>query len=82
MPLAIIDGAHFIISVCLEDTVVLNPFLQDKVKEFATAKQSRFLYQILYNTTAAYQSCLRIINKKREAIEARFSKYTTHSDRI
>lgn len=82
MPLAIILAEKAIVTVCLEDTIVLKPFMIDKVKEFSTAKKSRFLYQILYSSTTVYQNCLRTINKKREAIEARLSKHTKNSDLI
>jgi len=82
MPLAIILAEKAIVTVCLEDTIVLKPFMMDKVKEFSTAKKSRFLYQILYSSTTVYQNCLRTINKKREAIEARLSKHTKNGDLI
>jgi magnesium transporter len=82
MPLAIILAEKAIVTVCLEDTIVLKPFMMDKVKEFSTAKKSRFLYQILYSSTTVYQNCLRTINKKREEIEARLSKNTKNSDLI
>lgn len=82
MPLAIIVHEHLILTVCLEDTAVLKPFMLDKVKEFSTAKKSRFLYQILYSSTTVYQTCLRSINRKREEIEARLSKNTKNSELI
>lgn len=82
MPLAIIVHESVIVTVCLEDTVVLKPFIIDKVKEFSTAKKSRFLYQILYSSTTVYQTCLRSINRKREEIEARLSKNTKNSELI
>ena len=82
MPLAIIVHENVVVTVCLEDTVVLKPFTLDKVKEFSTAKKSRFLYQILYSSTTVYQTCLRSINRKREEIEARLSKNTKNSDLI
>ncbi len=82
MPLAIIVHEKLIVTVCLEDTVVLKPFMTDKVKEFSTAKKSRFLYQILYSSTTVYQTCLRSINRKREEIEARLSKNTKNSELI
>lgn len=82
MPLAIILHDKLILTVCLEDTVVLRPFMVDKVKEFSTAKKSRFLYQILYSSTTVYQNCLRSINRKREEIEARLSKNTKNSELI
>lgn len=82
MPLAIIVHEKVIVTVCLEDTGVLKPFTMDRVKEFSTAKKSRFLYQILYSGTSVYQTCLRSINRKREEIEARLSKNTKNSELI
>ncbi|MDD5937032.1 MAG: magnesium transporter CorA family protein [Clostridiales bacterium] len=82
MPLAIIVHEHVIVTVCLEDTAVLKPFMADRVREFSTAKKSRFLYQILYSSTTVYQTCLRSINRKREEIESRLSKNTKNSELI
>lgn len=82
MPLAIIVHEKVIITVCLEDTVVLKPFMLGRVKDFSTAKKSRFLYQILYSSTSVYQTCLRSINKRREEIEAKLSKNTKNSELI
>lgn len=82
MPLAIIVGEQFFITVCLEDTVVLHPFMLDKIKGFSTAKKSRFLYQILFSSTTVYQACLRTINRKREEIEAKLSRHTKNSELI
>lgn len=82
MPLAIIVAEQVIITVCLEDTSVLRPFMLDKMKGFSTAKKSRFLYQILYSSTTVYQNSLRTINRKREEIESRLNRSTKNSDLI
>ena len=82
IPLAIILTEQFIITVCLEESAVLKPFIDGKVKEFSTAKKTRFIYQILYNNATVYLNCLRLIDLKREEIEEKLSKGTKNSDLI
>ena len=48
IPLGIILTDEEIITVCTEDTPVLQVFLNNRVKEFSTKKKLRFVYQILY----------------------------------
>ena len=48
IPLGIIITADEIVTVCTEDTPVLQAFLNNRVKEFSTKKKLRFVYQILY----------------------------------
>ena len=65
IPLAIILMDKMILTVCLEDTLVLRPFINEKVREFHTFKKTRFVYQILYSNTSAYLHYLRRIDKMR-----------------
>ena len=69
IPLGIILTGEEIITVCTEDTPVLQAFLNNRVKEFSTKKKLRFVYQILYRVSVLYQSDLRIIDKMRTEIE-------------
>lgn len=80
IPLSIILKETMILTVCVEDTLVLKPFSSGRAKEFSTAKRTRFIYQILYSNTSAYLNYLRKIDKSREAIEARLHQGTKNSD--
>lgn len=82
IPLAILLNDNVIITVCLEDTIVLKPFANGKSKEFSTSKRMRFIYQILYSNTSVYLSYLRKIDKRRGEIEAKLHEVTKNSDLI
>ena len=71
IPLGIILTDDEIVTVCTEDTPVLQVFLNNRVKEFSTKKKMRFVYQILYRISVLYQNDLRIIDKMRTEIEER-----------
>ena len=82
IPLGIILTADEIVTVCTEDTPVLQAFLNNRVKEFSTKKKLRFVYQILYRVSVLYQSDLRIIDKMRTEIEERVGDDTEEVDLI
>lgn len=82
VPLGIILTQDVIITVCTEDTPVLQAFVNGRVKEFSTKKRLRFVYQILYRISTLYQSALRIIDKKRTEIEEQIDGDTQDIDLI
>jgi magnesium transporter len=82
VPLGIILTADEIVTVCTEDTPVLQAFLNNRVKEFSTKKKLRFVYQILYRIAVVYQNDLRIIDKMRTEIEERVGDDTEEVDLI
>lgn len=82
IPLGIILTADEIVTVCTEDTPVLQAFLNNRVREFSTKKKLRFVYQILYRISVLYQSDLRIIDKMRTEIEERVGNDTKEEDLI
>lgn len=82
IPLGIILTPENLITVCTEETPILQHFIQRRVREFSTKKKMRFVYQILFRTAALYQSNLRIIDKKRTEIEERVGDNTEDVDLI
>lgn len=82
IPLGIIITSGEIVTVCTEDTPVLQAFLNNRVREFSTKKKLRFVYQILYRIAVLYQSDLRIIDKMRTEIEERVGDDTEEVDLI
>ncbi len=82
IPLGIILTQDIVVTICTEDTPVLQNFIRGRVREFSTKKKLRFVYQILYRTAAIYQSDLRVIDKKRTEIEERVGKNTEDADLI
>ena len=71
IPLGLILADGAIITICSEDTPILNTFIKSHVRYFSTKKRTRFVYQILLNSMTTYQNVLRSVDNRRLAIEAR-----------
>ncbi|MCM3131009.1 MULTISPECIES: magnesium transporter CorA family protein [unclassified Paenibacillus] len=69
VPLGILIMEDYFVTVCLEETAVMNEFLQGKVKHFHTHMRTRFVLQILSSTSLYYLQYLKKINRKMEALE-------------
>ncbi len=82
IPLGIILTQDVIVTICSEETPILNYFEKNLAREFSTKKKLRFVYQILFRAAMQYQSCLRIIDRKRTEIEERIDKETKESDLV
>lgn len=83
IPLGILIVADTIITVCAENTPVLNLFRNNRVRGMSTKKRMRFVYQVLFRTACVYQTYLRIIDKRRSEIEVRITdKMTEDTDLI
>ena len=80
IPLGIILLQNLIITVCTEDTPILYRFVKGRVKGFSTKKKMRFVYQILFHVASLYQADLRILDKKRVAVEERMNGNTESID--
>lgn len=82
IPLGIILKQDIIITICREDTPILQYFINNRVREFSTKKKMRFIYQILFRSAALYQSNLYTIDRKRTEIEERVEGDTQNVDLI
>ncbi len=82
IPLGIVIKQNVIITICREDTPVLDFFVRNRVKEFSTKKKMRFIYQFLLRSANLYQLYLRGIDKKRIQIEERIGDNTKDVDLI
>lgn len=82
IPLGILLRQDVIITVCTEETPVLQYFVERRVREFSTKKKMRFVYQILHRTAILYQNNLRVVDKTRTEIEERISDDTEDIDLI
>jgi magnesium transporter len=76
IPLSIIVTSESVITVCSEDTQILKPFYEGRVKDFHCNMKSRFILQVLYKTASMYLQYLRIIDKKSEWVENKLHKST------
>ncbi len=83
IPLGILLVQDAIITVCSDDTVILNYFSNNRMRGFSTKKKMRFVYQILLRTANLYQALLRAIDKRRSEVEKRVgSEITEDKDLI
>ncbi|EFA23152.1 magnesium transporter CorA family protein [Bifidobacterium gallicum] len=71
IPLSIILTKDLIITVCMQDTPVLHPFMEGTIRGFNTAMRSRFILQILYRNATMYLRYLRIIDRETDKLELR-----------
>ncbi|MED1784134.1 magnesium transporter CorA family protein [Brevibacillus fortis] len=69
VPLGIMVMEDYFLTVCLEETAVMNELVQGKVKNFHTHMRSRFVLQILSSTSFYYLQYLKRINKQMETLE-------------
>lgn len=69
IPLAVILAKDAIITVCLEESSVMNIFTGRRAVGFSTHMKTRFLLQILFQNAQLYMRNLRSINKQSEEIE-------------
>ncbi|TLS48802.1 magnesium transporter CorA family protein [Paenibacillus antri] len=67
--LGILVMEDYFLTVCQQDTAVMNEFIQGKVKNFHTHMRTRFLLQILSHTSLYYLQYLKRINKQMESLE-------------
>lgn len=78
----IITNNNYVITVSPKKTNVLNDFKQDKVKDFRTAKKTRFLIQILLKTASYYLKALKEVNNDIAEKEEVLKKSTQNKDLI
>lgn len=82
LPIGIILTQKAIITVCLNETLVLEPFLKNRVKTFYTFKKSRFILQILYKNASLYLYFLKRIDKQSSIIENELHKSMKNKELI
>lgn len=69
MPMGIIMVEHHVVTVCLKENPILEPFRRNLVKNFFTSKKSRFALQIMQAISVQYLRDLRLLNRKTEEAE-------------
>ncbi len=82
IPLGIIMGPDYIITVCLEETPILTAFMDGRVRDFHTYMKTRFVLQVLYRNASQYLQYLRIIDKKSDAIGENLHKSQRNQELI
>lgn len=74
MPLGVVLTENNVVTVCLEDTAIIEDFWNGRVKTFDSAKKTRFLLQILYLSNTKFLQYLRLIDKSSERLQAALEK--------
>lgn len=64
IPMGIIITEDLFITVCLRKNPILDPFKNNRIKEFYTFKKTRFTFQILFSIAKEFLKDLRNIDKK------------------
>ncbi len=81
IPLAIIVTDNEIVTVCMQDTLLLHPFMEGSVRGFNTYMYTRFILQVLYRNASMYLRYLRIIDLESDKLEAR-SRHSMQNQEI
>lgn len=82
IPLSIILVDDVVLTICNENTDVLKPFAENKVREFHTYMKSRFILQILYRTATLFLYYLRVIDKKSDEVESKLHRSSKNRELI
>ena len=74
MPLGVIVGGDTIITVCLQNTSIINDFIMGRVKGISIKKRSWFVLKILYSVATKFLQYLRQIDKASQRIQNELQK--------
>ena len=82
IPMGILLTQDLVVTVCSVDTPVIGDLSSCRVKGFSTRKKMRFVYQLLYRAATMYQQELRLIDRRRQALEKNLSGDLRDSDLV
>jgi magnesium transporter len=82
IPCGIIITKDNILTICLEDTPILEGFMDGRVRNFWTYRKTRFFLQILNRNAAMYLQYLRMIDKKSDEVEKKLHISTKNQELI
>ena len=82
IPMGILLTQELVVTVCSVDTPVIGDFSACRVRGFSTRKKMRFVYQLLYRAATMYQQELRLIDRRRQALEKNLSGDLRDSDLV
>lgn len=82
LPMGIVVSPDYIVTVCLRENLILQDFISGRMKDFTTNKRTRFLYQILYRTSALYLRYLRQIDRITTKVEKELHRSYRNSELV
>lgn len=74
VPLGIIITEYNVVTVCLEETSLIEDFWNRRVRGFDTCKKTRFVLQLLYRNASKYLHYLRQIDRASTQVETALHK--------
>ncbi len=74
IPLGIILLSDIVITVCLQETTIIEDFVENRVRGFDSCKKTRFVLQLLYKSSTKYLQYLRQIDKATTIVETALRK--------
>mgnify|MGYP000866043560 CR=1 FL=1 len=74
IPLSIITGEGYFVTVCLKETSITNDFAEGRIKSFSTERPLKFILQILYRNSVKFLSYLKQIDKTSHRIQSELQK--------
>lgn len=78
----IISDSHYVVTISPKSTKILDSFKKNLIKDFHTAKKTRFLIQIIINASAGYLKILKNIYNQIENKEKVLQQSTKNEDLI
>ena len=82
IPLIIILTHQNVVTICSEETPILDYFHDSPIGQFSMRGELHFVYQIMLRTSFFYQQALTAIDKKRTEFEEHIEKITDEVDLI
>ncbi|MEA4888119.1 MAG: magnesium transporter CorA family protein [Clostridiaceae bacterium] len=73
-PVGIVLANKCLVTVSLRESSVLEPFKNNRVRDFVTGFRTRFIYQIMYAGAKEYLKLLRFMDKTIDAAEHQLNK--------
>ncbi len=74
LPFAFITTSKAIVTVCINETSLINDFIYGRVKNVQVNKRTRFLLQFLYRVSTKYLQYLKQIDKTSQRIQSELEK--------
>lgn len=74
IPLGVLVGNDTVITVCLQNTSIINDFIMGRVKGVSIKKRSWFVLKILYSVATKFLQYLRQIDKASQRIQNELTK--------
>lgn len=80
LPLGIFITPDFFITICVEESEALEPFIKNQYPTFYTYKKTRFLFQVMYRVATLFLGYLQHINRRTDQLDIQLRHTTQNKD--